>query len=191
MNHREPVYFADAGEFRDWLARHHADSNELNVGFYKRGTGAATMTWPQSVDEALCFGWIDGVRKRVDAERYQIRFTPRKPGSIWSAINIAKVAALSAAGRMQAPGLAAFALRSEAKSRIYAYETRPAELIEPYASEFRAHADAWAFFQTQPASYRRTLTWWVINAKQEATRQRRLLQLITESAAGRRVGAAL
>lgn len=191
MTRSEPVYFSTASEFRDRLSQYHASASELIVGFHKRATGTPSMTWSESVDEALCFGWIDGVRKRVDGERYQIRFTPRKPGSIWSAINIAKVAALSAAGRMQAPGLAAFALREEEKSRIYAYETPPDELIEPYASEFRAHADAWAFFQAQPASYRRTLTWWVINAKQQATRQRRLLQLITESAAGRRVGAAL
>ena len=179
MEHTEPAYFADASEFRHWLARHH--------GFHKRATGAPSMTWPESVDEALCFGWIDGVRKRVDAERYQIRFTPRKAGSIWSAVNIAKVAALSAAGRMQPPGLAAFALRSEEKSRIYAYETRPAELIEPYTSQFCAHAEAWTWFQAQPPSYRRTLIWWVISAKQEATRQSRLQQLIAESAAGRRL----
>ncbi len=187
MPQTEPVYFAAACEFRDWLGRHHASASELVVGFHKRDSGVPSMTWPESVDEALCCGWIDGVRMRVDAERYQIRFTPRKPGSNWSAINIAKVAALSAAGRMQPPGLAAFTLRSEDKSRIYAYETRPAELIEPYASLLHAHADAWTFFQAQPPSYRRTLIWWVISAKQEATRQRRLQQLIAESAAGRRM----
>ncbi len=182
-----PVYFSDAGEFRDWLAQHHASASELIVGFHKRDSGLPSMTWPESVDEALCFGWIDGVRKRIDAVRYQIRFTPRKAGSNWSAINIAKVAELIAAGRMQPPGLAAFALRSEEKSRIYAYENSPAELTEPQASEFRAHPEAWAFFQAQSASYRRTLTWWVISAKQQSTRQKRLRQLIDASATGRRV----
>lgn len=187
MEHTEPVYFADAGEFRHWLARHHDSASELVVGFHKRATGAPSMTWPESVDEALCFGWIDGVRKRVDAERYQIRFTPRKPGSNWSAINIRKVAELTAAGRMHPAGLAAFDRRSEAKSRIYAYENRPAELIEPYASQFCAQAEAWTWFQAQPSSYRRTLIWWVISAKQEVTRRNRLQQLIAESAAGRRM----
>jgi uncharacterized protein YdeI (YjbR/CyaY-like superfamily) len=187
MTRPEPVYFACAGEFRDWLARHHASASELIVGFHKLDSGVPSMTWPESVDEALCYGWIDGVRKRIDDLRYQIRFTPRKAGSNWSAINIQKVADLTAAGRMQLPGLAAFAQRSEDKSRIYAYEKRPAELIEPYASLFRAHTEAWDLFQAQPPSYRRTLTWWVISAKQEATRHKRLRQLIDASAAGRRV----
>jgi len=183
-----PTYFPTPTAFRRWLARHHARETELWVGFHKKGTGVPSMTWPESVDEALCFGWIDGVRKSVDAERYVIRFTPRRPGSIWSNVNIAKVATLTAAGRMQPAGLAAFEARSAAKSGVYAFErTEEARLERAEAAAFRREQAAWRFFEAQPPGYRRTALHWVTSAKLAATRARRLATLIEDSAAGRRI----
>ncbi|MEP7380179.1 MAG: YdeI/OmpD-associated family protein [Gemmatimonadota bacterium] len=180
-------YFASADAWREWLAAHHQTESELLVGFHKAATGKPRMTWAESVDEALCHGWIDGVRRRVDEERYTIRFTPRKATSIWSAVNIRRVAELETEGRMQAAGHSAFAKRRENRSRTYAYEQRPESLDEPYAATFRKRAKAWAFFEAQPPSYRQTAIWWVISAKQEATRQKRLAQLIDDSSNSRRL----
>ncbi|MBA2431209.1 MAG: YdeI/OmpD-associated family protein [Chthoniobacterales bacterium] len=182
----DPEFFATPGEFRRWLAANHGTASELWVGFWKKGTGRASITWPESVDEALCFGWIDGVRKRLDAESYVIRFSPRKAGSIWSTVNIARVAELTKQGRMEAAGDAAFARRKEAKSGVYAYEQRQTAKLNPEAErQFRAHPKAWKYFEAQPPWYRRTATWWVISAKREETRQKRLTVLIEDAKAGR------
>ena len=183
----EPTFFATPAEMRAWLAGHHAAEKELLVGFRKVGSGQPGVTWPEAVDEALCFGWIDGVRRRVDDAIYTIRFTPRRKGSIWSAVNIRRVAALQAAGRMEAAGLTAFAARQENKSGIYAYENRPAELPSAYLEALQANPAARAFFEAQPPSYRRTAVWQIVSAKQEATRQKRLAKLIAGCAAGRRI----
>ncbi len=189
MPHRDPLeprFFTGPAEFRAWLHAHAATASELLVGFHKRHTGAPSLTWPESVDEALCVGWIDGVRKRIDDERYQIRFTPRKPGSTWSAINIERVQVLIAAGRMQPAGLAAFALRQEAKSRIYSYEQRQAaELDAAQRKAFKQHKAAWAFFEQQPPGYRQQMIWRIVSAKQPATRERRL-QLLIEACRDKR-----
>ena len=184
----EPHFFATPDDFRAWLQANHATAGELWVGFYKVGTGRPSITWPQSVDEALCFGWIDGVRKRVDDESYVIRFTPRRAGSIWSAVNIRRMGELIAEGRVHPDGLAAFEKRRDDKSAIYAYEQRKAaELPEEYERRFRENAAAWEFFQSQAPWYRRTTTHWVMSAKKEETREKRLATLIEDSAAGRRI----
>jgi uncharacterized protein YdeI (YjbR/CyaY-like superfamily) len=174
--------------FRAWLEQHHATDQELWVGFYKKDSGRPSITWPESVDEALCFGWIDGVRKSIDDESYMIRFTPRKPSSTWSAVNIKRVGELAEQGRMHPAGLAAFARRTEAKSGIYAYENRDSAALEAAdEQQFRANAQAWDFFQAQPPGYRKTAIWWVVSAKQEATRRKRLATLIDDSAHGRTI----
>lgn len=172
---------------RRWLRQNHASADELWIGFYKKGSGKPSVTWPESVDEALCFGWIDGLRQSIDAESYQIRFTPRRRGSIWSAVNIRRVAALTNEKRLQPSGLRAYAARKENKSGIYSYEQRSAELAEPYRGLFQRNKVGWEFFEAQPPSYRKALSWWVVSAKQETTRQGRLRKLIAESAAGRRL----
>jgi uncharacterized protein YdeI (YjbR/CyaY-like superfamily) len=184
----EIVFFATPAEFRAWLTEHHATAAELWVGFYKKGSGRPSITWPEAVDEALCVGWIDGLRKSIDGESYRIRFTPRKARSIWSAVNIARVAELTAHGRMQPAGLAAFEQRSEDRSGLYSYEQR-SDLALSAADEerFRANSAAWAFFQAQPPSYRHGALHWVLSAKQETTRQRRLATLIDDSANGLRI----
>ena len=182
----DPVYFASNTEFRNWLEAHHASADELWVGYHKRGTGTPSMTWPESVDEALCFGWIDGLRKSVDAERYAIRFTPRRPGSNWSRVTLARVEVLTAAGRMRPAGAAALEARKpEADEPSYA--DRPEELPEPYVVAFRERDPAaWAFFQAQSRSYRRLAIGWILAAKREETRLRRLDEIFEASATGRR-----
>ncbi|GAC1649623.1 MAG: YdeI family protein [Herpetosiphon sp.] len=178
-----PTFFAEPAQFRDWLAVYHLQAKELWVGFRKRGTCQATITWPEAVDEALCVGWIDGVRKSIDAGSYMIRFTPRKKRSIWSTVNIQRVGELSATGRMRPAGLVAFEARTAAKSGIYTYEqTEAAARDAPAEEQFRANKTAWEFFQAQPPWYRRTAIWWVISGKQVATRQKRLATLIEDSA---------
>ncbi len=182
----EPSYFASPEAFRSWLEAHHADSDVLWVGYHKRATGRPSMTWPESVDEALCFGWIDGLRRSVDDERYTIRFTPRRPSSIWSRVNLDRVEALTAEGRMRAAGLAAYERRKPGTVG-YAYEDRPQELPETYANAFRERDEAaFAFFSEQSPSYRRTAIGWILAAKREETRLRRLEQIVDASAAGRR-----
>jgi uncharacterized protein YdeI (YjbR/CyaY-like superfamily) len=184
----KPAFFATPAAFRAWLEKHHETQSELLVGFYKKDSGRPSMTWPESVDEALCFGWIDGVRKRVDDEAYTIRFTPRKKTSTWSAVNMRRIEALLVEKRVRPAGRAAYEHRSEAKSGIYAYEQREnAALSEEQQNEFRRHKTAWKFFESQPPSYRKVVTWWVISAKQEATRARRLAQLIEYSKKGERL----
>lgn len=184
----KPVFFAAPAEFRGWFEAHHDTLQEVLVGFYKKDSGKPSITWPESVDEALCFGWIDGVRRSLDEISYCIRFTPRKPRSIWSDVNIKRAEELIALGRMQPAGLKAFEQRTEARSRVYAYEQRKtAQFDEEAEQQFRANAAAWDFFQAQPPSYRRTAIWWVISAKQEATRLKRLATLIADSAHGRTI----
>lgn len=184
----KPRFFATPAKFRTWLEAHHASHTELLVGFYKKASGKPSITWPESVDEALCFGWIDGIRKTIDDVSYTIRFTPRKARSIWSAVNVKRAKELIAAGRMHPAGLQAFEKREAARSQIYSYEQRhEAVFDEETEREFRASAAAWAFFQEQPPAYRRTATYWVLTAKQAETRRRRLATLIDDSAHGLRL----
>ncbi len=180
-------FFKTPGDFRRWLEKNHASATELVVGYYKKDSGRPSITWPESVDQALCFGWIDGIRRRVDEVSYSIRFTPRRTGSIWSAVNIKRVKELNLTALMQPAGLKAFAARKENKSGIYAYEQRSAELPEPYDKKLKENKAAWKFFYAQPASYRKRAFWWVVSAKREETRLKRLEKLINESAAGRRL----
>lgn len=183
----KPVFFAVPAAFREWLTAHHAEASELLVGFHKRESGRPSLTWPESVDEALCFGWIDGVRRRIDDASYSIRFTPRRPGSVWSAVNIAKIEKLEQAGRMTDAGRAAFALRKENRSGIYAYEQRPQELPAEYRARLDQHPEAARHFDACPAGYRKTAIWKVLSARQEATRLRRLATLIDCHACGERI----
>lgn len=184
----EPTFFAKPTDFRRWLQKHHRSEQELWVGFYKRTSRRPSITWPESVDEALCFGWIDGLRKTIDAESYKIRFTPRRKSSIWSQVNSRRVAELIRAGRMKPAGLAAFEGRDPKKTYRYSFEQREAARLSKEAeAQFRANRAAWAFFESQPPGYRKTIVWWAVSAKQEATRLRRLELLIGESAAGRRL----
>jgi uncharacterized protein YdeI (YjbR/CyaY-like superfamily) len=183
-----PTFFATAAEFRRWLKQHHRSERELWVGFHKKSSGRPSLTWPESVDEALCFGWIDGVRRTIDSESYAIRFTPRKRGSIWSAVNTRRAEEFIREGRMQPAGLRAFEARDPAKSGVYSFEQRRgARLSAEAEARFRANPAAWRFFESQPPGYRRTAVWWVVSAKREATRARRLETLIDDSAAGRRI----
>jgi len=182
----DPHFFETPEDFRAWMHANHSSATELWVGFHKVGTGRPSITWPQSVDEALCVGWIDGIRKRLDDDSYVIRFTPRKPESIWSVVNIRRMGELEAEGRVLPAGAAAFAKRRDDKSAVYSYEQRKqAELPDEYARRFQANAAAWEFFQRQPPWYRRTATHWVISAKKEETREKRLATLIDDSAHGR------
>jgi uncharacterized protein YdeI (YjbR/CyaY-like superfamily) len=181
-------FFATPADFRDWLEAHHESDAEAWIGFHKRGTKKASITWSESVDVALCFGWIDGVRRSLGEEAYMIRFTPRKPSSTWSAINVAKVAVLVEQGKMTAAGQKAFESRTAAKTGIYSYErNKAAKLPRAYEEALRANRRAAAFFDAQPPWYRRTATHWVISAKREETRERRLAQLIADSAEGREI----
>jgi uncharacterized protein YdeI (YjbR/CyaY-like superfamily) len=181
------THFKSPAEFRKWLAKHHASEKELWVGYHRKETGKPSMTWQQSVDEALCYGWIDGIRKKVDDESYTIRFTPRKSRSTWSAVNIRRVHELIKDGRMSPAGLRAFEARVENRSGIYSYEQRKDQLDGPYAKRLERNKSAWKFYQAQPASYRRAANWWVVSAKKEETRMKRLEQLIELSAQGLRI----
>jgi uncharacterized protein YdeI (YjbR/CyaY-like superfamily) len=186
--HMEPLFFTRPEDFRRWLAAHHQSAKELWVGFHKKGSGRPSITWPESVDEALCFGWIDGIRRSLDADSYVIRFTPRKPGSTWSSVNTRRATALLRSGRMRPAGRRAFEARDPEKSGIYSFERAAATLSAAAEARFKANAKAWAFFQSQPPGYRRTAVHWVSSAKQEATRERRLDTLIADSEAGLRIG---
>jgi uncharacterized protein YdeI (YjbR/CyaY-like superfamily) len=184
----EPTTFERPEDFRRWLEQHHDSEPELWVGYFKKRSGRASMTWPESVAEALCFGWIDGIRKSVDAERYVIRFSPRRKGSIWSAVNIGLVAELTAQGKMRPAGMAAFEARREDRSGIYSYEQREKAVFSPaFEERFRAKQKAWEWFEPQPKGYRQNTIRWVMTAKREEPRERRLKTLIEDSAAGRRI----
>jgi len=181
-------YFPDAESWRRWLHSHHADVDALWVGFYKKATGKRSITWEESVDQALCYGWIDGIRRTVDSMSYAIRFTPRKPKSTWSTVNVKRVAALTAAGQMHRAGLDAYAARDGAKTGIYSYEQREQAALDPHEeARFRANAKAWEYFESTTPSYRKTQIYRVVTAKGTATRERRLAWLIECSAEGRRV----
>jgi uncharacterized protein YdeI (YjbR/CyaY-like superfamily) len=185
----KPRFFAKPADFRAWLEKHHAAHDELLVGFYKKGSGRPSITWPESVDEALCFGWIDGVRRGLGDEAYTIRFTPRRARSIWSAVNVAKVAELTKLGRMRPVGERAFAARTLERTGVYSFERlEAAKLTKAQEAMLRANRKAAAFFDAQPPGYRKVATHWVVSAKKEETRERRLKRLIADSAAGRRIG---
>ena len=180
-------FFDTPAAFRKWLEENHEAAAELLVGFYKKDSGRPSITWPESVDQALCFGWIDGVRRRIDDESYSIRFTPRKPRSTWSAINIGRVSVLKKLGMMRPAGLRAFEKRVEHKSAIYAYENAPRSLPPADEKRFRANRKAWKWFTSQAPSYQRVAIYWVTSAKREDTRERRLITLIEDSANERRL----
>ena len=180
------TYFETPAQLRKWFRDHAASADELWVGFYKRDSGKPSITWPESIDEALCVGWIDGIRKRIDDTSYKIRFTPRRKGSIWSAVNIRRIAALSEERRMRPGGLKAFEARIENRSGIYSYEQRRDRLEEPWNTMLRKHKAAWDFFQAQPPSWRKQIGWWIISAKQEETRMKRFESLVRRATAGRR-----
>ena len=182
-----PTYFATQLDFREWLEKNHDKQTELVVGFYKVDSGKPSITWPESVDQALCFGWIDGIRKSIDSKSYCIRFTPRKPKSIWSAINIRKVEQMNKLGLMHPEGLAAFERRNEQKSIIYSYENRPQTLRGEDEILLKSNPKACEFFQSQPPSYQKTAIYWVVSAKQEMTRQKRLSELIADSEKGLKI----
>jgi uncharacterized protein YdeI (YjbR/CyaY-like superfamily) len=180
-------FFKSSSDFRKWLEANHASAPELWVGFYKKTSGRSSITWPESVDQALCFGWIDGIRKSIDDISYKIRFTPRKSTSVWSTVNVRRALALTNQGLMHPKGLEAFEKRKDNRSGIYSYEQRTDAMPEPYAQKLRANKAAWDFFQTQVPSYRKVVSWWVVSAKKEETRQKRLDKLIEDSAQGRTI----
>jgi uncharacterized protein YdeI (YjbR/CyaY-like superfamily) len=182
----KPRFFKSQSAWRAWLEKNHDSAQELLVGFHRKASRKPSITWPESVDEALCFGWIDGVRRRIDDTSYTIRFTPRRPGSVWSSTNIKRAKELDDLGLMQPAGRAAFEARKEDRSGIYSYEQRRNVKLDPVdESAFKANATAWEFFRSTAPSYQRTAIWWVVSGKQEATRARRLAKLIDESAKGR------
>jgi uncharacterized protein YdeI (YjbR/CyaY-like superfamily) len=184
----KPIHFTGPAELRAWLEEHHETAAELWLGFYKKATGKQTMTWSEAVDEALCFGWIDGRQQGIDDESYALRFTPRRPRSTWSVVNVRNVERLIREGRMRPAGLAAFERRSEERSGVYSHEQGDAaRLDEESERRFRANEKAWEFFQAQPASYRRAAVWSVVSAKRAETRERRLATLIDDSAHGRTI----
>lgn len=177
----KPIFFANQNDFRKWLKKYHNKEKELFVGFYKVSSNKPSMTWSESVDQALCFGWIDGVRKSIDAESYTNRFTPRRPTSIWSAINIKKIEVLTAKGLMMPAGLKAFQLRKESRMGIYSHEKDPVDLSPEYQKLFKKNKEAWKFFISQAPSYKKVMIHWIMNAKQEKTRLSRLEKAITVS----------
>jgi uncharacterized protein YdeI (YjbR/CyaY-like superfamily) len=180
-------FFATPNDFRAWLEKNHATADELWVGFHKKATGLPSITWPESVDEALCFGWIDGVRRSLDATSYAIRFSPRRPVSTWSVVNIRRVEVLTAEGRMTDAGRRAFEARRAHRVGIYSYEQREHAIDDALFDRLRANKAAWMFWEGQRASYRKAAAWWVVSARTVATREKRLDILIADSAAGRRV----
>ena len=183
----KPKFFKTPADFRKWFEAHHVSAPELWVGFYKKTSGKPSITWPQSVDEALCFGWIDGIRKSIDDVSYKIRFTPRQPRSTWSAVNIKRAQQLIDQGLVRPAGLKAFAAREENRSGIYSYDQRSPELPNQYGKKLKKDLAAWRFFQAQPPSYRKAANWYVLSAKKEETRLKRLDALIEYSAQGRRI----
>jgi len=183
----KPRFFKGPEAFRRWLEKNHDRVDQQWIGFYKKASGRPSMTWPESVDAALSFGWIDGIRKSLGAESYAIRFTPRRERSVWSATNIESARRLIESGEMRPSGLAAFERRREDRSRMYSFEQGEVALGDDLEGRLRADRKAWAYWQAQPPSYRRTVTWWIISAKREETRLRRLEALIADSAAGQSV----
>ena len=183
----KPIFFRTPAAFREWLEKHHARTDELWVGFHKKDSGRASLTWPESVDEAICFGWIDGVRKSLDDSSYTIRFTPRRPGSTWSSANLARAEALAREGRLRPAGLAAWQARQEEKSGVHSHDQRGVDLEEPYQGLLKQNQAAWDFFRAQPPSYRKVVNRWIMSAKRDETRLKRLEKLIACSADGQRL----
>jgi uncharacterized protein YdeI (YjbR/CyaY-like superfamily) len=184
----QPIFFAKPAQFRAWLQKHHATWPEQWIGFYRKDSGRPSITWPEAVDEALCFGWIDGLRKSVDKESYKIRFTPRRLKSTWSAVNTRRIEALARQGRVHPAGDQAFSQRLPGKTGVYSYENRRSAVLSSAARrQFRSSRAAWNWFQNQPASYRQTAIWWVVSAKRDETREKRLATLISDSAAKRKI----
>lgn len=186
-NSVQPTFFPTQSSFRKWMEKNHRNEKELLVGFYKTNSGKKSITWGESVDEAICFGWIDGIRKSIDAESYCIRFTPRKSTSIWSAINIKKVEELTQKGLMYPAGTEAYSKRKEHKSKIYSYEKDASILSNEFLKKFKTNKKAWNFFKSMAPSYQRTAIHWVMDAKQEATKMKRLEELIRDSEVGRKI----
>ena len=184
-----PTFFKSAAHFRRWLERHHGTATELWVGFYKKASAKRGISYAEAVDQALCYGWIDGIKKRVDEDGYTHRFSPRTSKSVWSTINTRRAEELTRLGLMQPPGLAAFEKRDPARSGLYSFENRSRSFPAPFLRRFEANKKAWSFFEAQPPGYRRVAVFWVMSAKQEETRQRRLAQLIHASENDRRFGA--
>lgn len=183
----KPSFFRTSAEFRKWLTKNHTSQQALLVGFYKKDSGKPSITWPESVEQALCFGWIDGIRKSIDEISYSIRFTPRKPGSTWSKINVTLAQTLIAQGLMQPAGRMAYEARRENKSGTYSYEQRRIQLEEPYHRLLKKNKPAWDFFHSQPPSYRKAVYWWIMSARKEETRRKRLEKLAAFSAEGLRL----
>jgi uncharacterized protein YdeI (YjbR/CyaY-like superfamily) len=183
----KPTFFKSPAEFRAWLERNHDSADELILGLHKKASGKPSITLREAQDEAICFGWIDGKARNIDESRWAIRFTPRRPGSVWSAVNIRRAEALIAEGRMTAAGLAEFEKRDEKRAKSYSYERDKAEFDAATEKAFRANSKAWHFFRAQPAGYQRLHTWWVMSAKREETRGKRLVVLIEMSTDGRRI----
>ena len=186
---QENHFFPSAADFHAWLEEHHDNTNVLWVGFFKKESGKPSITYPESVDEALCFGWIDGLRQKIDDESYRVRFSPRKPESTWSTVNIKRVEELTALGRMLPPGLAAFEVRKEKAFGEFTYDNRSPDMPEPYAGILKQNTAAWEYYQAQPPSYRKVVNWYVVAAKKEETRLKRLSELIECCAAGRMIPA--
>lgn len=183
----KPVFFKTQADLRRWFEKNHDKKSELIVGYYKTGSGKAGISWSQSVDQALCFGWIDGIRKSINDESYCNRFTPRRPKSNWSAVNIKKIEELTASGLMHPAGLSAFMKREGSRSRVYSYENIPARFPQNFEKEFKTNKNAWEFFRSQPPYYQKTAIHWVMSAKQETTKQARFEKLIKASGALQRV----
>jgi len=188
MNSEVPIFFSTPAQFRAWLKKNHASCSQQWIGFHRKASGLPTITWPESVDQALCFGWIDGLRKRVDEKSYKIRFTPRSDSSAWSAINIRRFEELKREGLIHPAGTKAYARRNVNKSRIYSYENRKSAVLSPSAQkQFRSKPKAWRWFQDQAPWYQKTVIWWVVSGKRPETQQKRLATLITDSSAGQRI----
>ena len=179
------IFFKNQEEFSDWLEEHHADASEVWVAYFRKSTGRASLTWSISVDVALCFGWIDGIRKTIDKESYKTRFTPRKITSVWSAVNVKKVEALIKLGKMKPEGMHVFNNRTDAQG--YSSDQRNAQLAREYEEQIKANQTAWVFFTNLAPSYKRDSIWWVMSAKKEETRLKRLGILITSSEAGLKI----
>jgi uncharacterized protein YdeI (YjbR/CyaY-like superfamily) len=185
----EPIFFATPVLFRAWLQKNHQTQLQQWVGFHRKDSGRPSISWPESVDQALCFGWIDGLRKTVNAQSYKIRFTPRRSTSNWSALNIRRMEELMKEGQVQPAGAKAFAHRSEKKSNVYAYENRCSAVLSQSAErQFRSNRSAWNWFSKQTPSYRQTAIWWVVSAKRIETQEKRLATLIADSKAKRKIG---
>ena len=188
MEPHDVTHFETSDAFRAWLEKHQDSADELWVGYWKKSTGRVSVTWQETVDEALCFGWIDGIRKRIDEDAYTVRFTPRRAKSVWSRRNIDRIEELSKAGRVAPPGAEAYARRAADTSEVYSFEqATPPELSAEYIARLQADAAAWQDWESRPPGYRRQVSHWVMSAKREATRERRLASLIEDSAAGRKV----